>query len=373
MSTVRAWLPGPLDRAMQRAIERLAQTEGVVHVALMPDAHLAEEVCVGTVVATEDHLFPDAVGGDVGCGMCAFALDADADRIDERAASALFDALERSVPILKHRSRALPAWPAELSPEQLADPALARTAEREGLRQLGTLGRGNHFVELQRDDAGRLFAMIHSGSRAMGGAIRARALARCERAATGLAFLRDGSDEGRAYLAAVEWGRAYARASRRRIAEALALALERELGAEVDDSTWIEVDHNHVARETHLGRALWVHRKGAMHAPEGALGVIPGSMGSASYHVEGRGCEEALASCSHGAGRAMSRSEARRRVGLDRLLRETRGVWIDHRLAHRLREEAPSAYKDVGAVMKAQRELTRIVRRLLPVLVYKGA
>lgn len=156
------------------------------------------------------------------------------------------------------------------------------------------------------------------------------------------------------------------------IADALCAALA-DLAIEADRSTWIEVDHNHVQRETHFGRALWVHRKGAMHAAEGALGVIPGSMGSASYHVEGRGLPEALASCSHGAGRAMSRSEARQRIGLDRLLRETRGVWIDRRLAPRLREEAPSAYKDVGEVMRAQRELTRIVRRLTPVLVYKGA
>ena len=384
---------------MRRAVERLGRSEGVVHIALMPDAHLAEHVCVGTVVATSDRLIPDAVGGDAGCGMAALRFDCDADRIDATVAARIFDELEARVPILKHR--APQSWPDELATGAL-EPSLARMAEREGRRQLGTLGRGNHFIELQRDDhlgrsaprrhpdtcerqqvsayrhsaalldQGALWAMIHTGSRAMGGAIRERFLKRAQADRSGLRFLRADSDDGAAYLRAIEWARAYAAFSRRTIGDHVRAILQDVLGAEPDESSWIDVDHNHVRRETHLSRELWVHRKGAMHAPAGALGIIPGSMGSASFHVEGRGLPEALASCSHGAGRAMSRTEARKQIGLARLLRETRGVWIDRRVAAHLREEAPSAYKDVGAVMRAQRELVRIVRRLSPVLVYKG-
>ena len=144
-------------------------------------------------------------------------------------------------------------------------------------------------------------------------------------------------------------------------------------GALPDEASRVEIDHNHVRLERHGGRALWVHRKGAMGLAAGEPGVVPGSMGSPSFHVEGRGHDDALGSSAHGAGRALSRSEARRRIGARQLLREASGVWFDHRLAERLREEAPSAYKDIGAVMRAQRDLVRVVRRLTPVLAYKAA
>lgn len=144
-------------------------------------------------------------------------------------------------------------------------------------------------------------------------------------------------------------------------------------GVGADSSSRIEVDHNHVRRESHDDGLLWVHRKGAMGLVMGEPGVVPGSMGSESFHVEGRGHADAMCSSAHGAGRELSRSEARKRIAKRQLLREARGVWFDHRLADRLREEAPSAYKDIGAVMRAQQKLVRIVRRLRPVLVYKAA
>jgi tRNA-splicing ligase RtcB len=362
---IKAWLPGPIDRDMERAVDRLARTEGVVHVALMPDAHLAEDVCVGTVLAA-DRVFPQAVGGDIGCGMSAIRFDAAADRIDdEHSARAIFDAIGSRIPIAKHHT--LPSWGA-IDPSALSHRSLVKHAERDGIRELGTVGRGNHFVELQRDEAGDLWAMIHTGSRAMGPAIRDHHTRGAPRAGK-LAYLDDPS----AYLGDVAWARAYARESRRRIAGELAAILRELFSIERDEREAIDVDHNHVAREPCFGRELWVHRKGAMSAPEGAPGVIPGSMGTASYHVEGRGHPDALSSCSHGAGRSMSRGLARRAISVSRLFDETRGIWIDPRVAARLSEEAPSAYKDIGKVMKAQRDLVRIVRRLTPVLVYKGA
>ena len=147
-------------------------------------------------------------------------------------------------------------------------------AERDGRRQLGTLGRGNHFVELQREDQGALWAMIHTGSRAMGGAIRERFLKRAETDRSGLRFLHADTDDGAAYLRAIEWARAYAAVSRRTIADRLRAILHDVLGAEPDESSWIDVDHNHVRSETHLSRVLWVHRKGAMHAPAGAFDTL---------------------------------------------------------------------------------------------------
>jgi tRNA-splicing ligase RtcB len=154
--------------------------------------------------------------------------------------------------------------------------------------------------------------------------------------------------------------------------DAAAGAVADLFGARPVEGSFFSCDHNHVRRETHFGQALWVHRKGAMSAASGELGVLPGSMGTETFHVEGRGCADALCSSAHGAGRAMSRDEARRKVSVRELERQLRRVWFDPRAAPALREEAPSAYKDVRAVLRAQRELTRIVRRLRPVLCYKG-
>jgi tRNA-splicing ligase RtcB len=231
--------------------------------------------------------------------------------------------------------------------------------------ELGTLGRGNHFLELQRDDSDRLWIILHSGSRAMGPAIRKHHESRAK-------TIVAETEAGGAYVADLQWAIAYARANRARMLEH-AIDLMREVfGALPDESTRIECDHNHVRREVHGDRSLWVHRKGALSIPAGALGVVPGSMGSASFHVEGRGCLPALCSCAHGAGRAMSRGEAKRRITLRQLDRETKGVWFDRRIAKRLVEEAPSAYKDISTVMRAQQDLVRVVRKLEPLLVYKG-
>jgi tRNA-splicing ligase RtcB len=236
---------------------------------------------------------------------------------------------------------------------------------------MGTLGRGNHFVELQADEAGQLWLMLHSGSRAMGQAIRDHHLARGSPAG-GLRFLDANSPDGQAYLADVEWALDYAEANRLAMLAAVRELIEQVLGVRAEMASYVSCDHNHVRRETHAGETFWVHRKGAMSAREGERGVIPGSMGSLSFHVEGRGCTAALSSSAHGAGRRLSRTDARRTLSARDVTRELRGVWFDHRIAAGLREEAPSAYKDVEAVMRAQHDLVRVVRRLRPILSFKG-
>jgi tRNA-splicing ligase RtcB len=168
------------------------------------------------------------------------------------------------------------------------------------------------------------------------------------------------------------WALDYADASRLAMVHAACDVLARVLGVQAEEGTFVSCHHNHVRRETHFGEPLWVHRKGAMSAAAGEPGLIPGSMGTHSYHVEGRGCEESLASSAHGAGRRLSRTDARRTLSTRDVGRELRGVWFDHRLAPGLREEAPSAYKDIDDVLRAQRDLVRIVRRLRPVLSFKG-
>ena len=368
------WAEGPLPQDVVSALERLARSDDVQRIAVMPDVHLSADVCVGTVVATRRVLYPNAVGGDIGCGVAALAFEAEARLLDdERAAAVVLAGLYRAIPLTRHgRSRA-PSLPADLESRPLSAPRLEALRRKEAALQLGTLGSGNHFVELQTDETGRLWLMLHSGSRAIGQAIRDHHQATAIAGRSGLRFLEADSREGQAYLADMHWALDYADASRLAMVTAVRDVLERVLGISADEASYVACNHNHVRLETHGDERLLVHRKGAISAADGEDGLVPGSMGTRSYHVEGRGCAEALCSSAHGAGRRLSRTDARRALSARDVTHELRGVWFDHRLAARLREEAPSAYKDIDGVLRAQAELVRIVRRLRPVLSFKGA
>jgi tRNA-splicing ligase RtcB len=359
---------------VEAAIRRLADSDDVRHVAVMPDVHLAADVCVGMVVATANALYPNAVGGDIGCGVAAIAFDGEAAVLDnERDAAAILAGLYRQIPLIRHSRKGGPRLPAALDEAHLSSPRLDGLKLSEGSLQIGTLGRGNHFVELQADETGRLWLMVHSGSRGMGQAIRDHHVGQCSAGRSGLRFLSADSPAGRAYLQDLTWALDYAEVSRSAMVQAVRDVVEDVLGTVADEASYVSCNHNHVRRESHFGEPLWVHRKGAMSAAKGERGLIPGSMGTHSFHVEGRGCEEALTSSAHGAGRRLSRTEARRSLSAKEVTRELRGVWFDHRLAPRLREEAPSAYKDIDGVLRAQHELVRIVRKLRPLLCFKGA
>ena len=265
--------------------------------------------------------------------------------------------LVRTVPILRHPS----AQPLPVDPAALSTPRLARLAARDGAHQFGTLGRGNHFLEIQADDRARLWIMVHTGSRAVGPAIQDH----CE-----WEPLDAHSEEGAAYLRDVGWAERYAAHSRQRLLVEAAKGLAAVLGTRPEPDTYVDCSHNHVREEAHGGRTLWVHRKGAMPAALGECGLIPGSMGSPSFHVVGKGHRDALASSSHGAGRVMSRTEARQRLRRRDVRRQLGRV--AYRDGPQLVEEAPGAYRDIGKVMRAQRELVRIVRRVQPLIVHKG-
>ncbi len=375
------WVAEPPPPEVEAQLAKLRRTDDVQRIAVMPDVHLGSDACVGSVVATSRLLYPSAVGGDLGCGMAALRFDGTAELLaDRERAARLLNALGRRVPAaVGSRSSGAAAERAggelwrELGATPLSSNPLERFRRHTAAAQLGTLGGGNHFVELQSDEEGRLWMMLHSGSRGIGQEILQRHVARAPRGETGLPFLEAESEAGQSYLADLSWGLRYAEANRRVMALATAEVVTDVLGAAPVEESWFTCHHNYIRHEAHEGTALWVHRKGAISAHAGELGIIPGSMGTPSYHVEGRGHGAALCSSSHGAGRCMSRAEARRSISTRKLEGEMKAVWFDHRKAEQLRDEAPSAYKDIGAVMRAQRELTRIVRRLHPLLSYKGA
>ncbi|SFI49120.1 RtcB family protein [Planctomicrobium piriforme] len=370
-SSLFTCLAEPLLPEVVESVDRLRRADDVIYVALMPDVHLAAEVCVGSVVATRKRIYPAAVGSDIGCGMAAVAVQCDATLLEnERAAASLLANLYQQVPANKHRSRQ--PLPAALSERELSDRRLNKLAQRDGCIQLGTLGRGNHFLEFQADEQGGLWVMVHSGSRSMGQAITAHHLQQCDGASQGLKSLSAETSSGLAYLSDVEWARTYAAENRLAMLRAVDCILQSSFSTALDWETLIHTDHDHVQLESHFGQDVWVHRKGAQPAALGQPGIIPGSMGAPSYHVVGRGCAESLMSCSHGAGRRLSRFAARRTISSRELERQVRGLWYDHRRTEQLRDEAPSSYKDIEDIMRAQKNLVRIVRKLQPVLSYKG-
>jgi tRNA-splicing ligase RtcB (3'-phosphate/5'-hydroxy nucleic acid ligase) len=368
---VNTWLCHPLDNAERATLDRLSKLEDVVKIAAMPDVHVAADACVGTAVATKHLVYPGLVGGDIGCGMLAVAFDSSAHRFDRGAGRGKFAAevltmLRNTIPGSRRNRRHVLPWPDKLDPHQLSHDSLKAYTKSEAPLQLGTLGGGNHFVELQRDEADdRLWLMIHSGSRGLGQMIRNHHLSVAK--STGVTWLDTRQLEGQAYLNDVEFARAYASANRVEMANLTA----RAVGSDLEESTLIHLDHNHVEPQMIDDEALLVHRKGAQPARLNQMGVLPGSMGTLSYHVCGRGVAASLWSSAHGAGRQLSRTQAREKFTNADVKYQLSGVWFDPSQTKALREESPRAYKDVRAVAKAQAELADVVRTLRPVLGFK--
>lgn len=367
------WLVEPLAPEVAASLRRIQALDDVQYVAVMPDVHLASDVCIGVALATTELIYPAAVGADIGCGMTAVRLDANAELLEsEQAAAAVLAGLYRHVPWNRHSQATQPDLPAELANASLSDPRLEQLRRRDGRVQFGTLGRGNHFLELQADQAGQLWALVHSGSRAMGQVITAFHLRNPDAQSGGLACLLASESAGQAYLHDVAWALRYAEQSRLAMLQAVERLFTERFAVSVDWSTLIQSHHNHVRYEEHFGQRWLVHRKGAQSAQADEPGILPGSMGAVSFHIAGRGCAAALCSSAHGAGRKLSRTEAVKRISSRHLQQQLGRIWFDHRRAEQLREEAPAAYKDIRAVQRAQAELTKVVRELRPVLSYKG-
>jgi len=349
------------------------------HVALMPDAHVGFGMPIGGVLAARGQVIPHAVGLDIGCGMRAWRTNIPAQQL-RPVRDAILNDIQRSVPQgfeWHHESQAERTDLFDRVPDV---PAL--TAERaKAERQLGTLGGGNHFVELSVDSAGVVWAMIHSGSRNVGKQMAEHydRLARDENRRSGsgvplewgLAHLEIDSEAGAEYLEVMNWCLAFARENRRLMADAVQRALSRRFpGVEPADA--VDVHHNYAAAEEHLGELVIVHRKGAVRA-QGTV-VVPGSMGTASYLGEGLENPDAFESCSHGAGRALGRREAVRTIPRERVLAELREADVRLFKAKKrdLAEEAPEAYKDIDQVLGWQGDLVTPRIKLVPIGVVKG-
>ncbi|MBL9150437.1 MAG: RtcB family protein [Phycisphaerae bacterium] len=364
-----AWTVDGIPADAKRALERIRRSDDVERVAVLPDVHVAGETCVGVAAATTRLLYPALVGQDIGCGLATIAFDAEATSLDGHRET-LLRALLDAVPIIQHRSGE--ATLEHVDPTALSDRSLATLSRRDGAREFGTLGRGNHFVEFERDAEDRLWLLVHSGSRVMGEAITRLHVARAEPRRGGLVALDATTDAGAAYASDVAWARAFARESRRRMLLRVSSLVRASLGVAADDATHFDCDHNHVASVTVDGRALLVHRKGASSAALGEPALIPGAMGRESMHVTGRGVDASLHSSSHGAGRVMSRGRARHAIAPRALDASLASVTVARSIRGRLAEESAPAYRDIQAVMRAQRELVRTVRVVRGFVVHRA-
>lgn len=357
---------------------RLSIVEG--HVALMPDAHLGIGATVGSVIPTKNAVIPAAVGVDIGCGMIAAELDVVEDQLPD-SLEPLLTRIERAIPAGVGRghdtiARNADAWLAAHRPAtELATAQVTKVA-----KQFGTLGSGNHFVELCIDERARVWIVLHSGSRGIGNKLAtmhintARQLAKdleLRLEDPDLAYFVEGTPEFGAYIADMLWAQEYARANRDQMMDN-AMREVFEFFGFGRETQRINCHHNFTQREVHDGNELWITRKGAIKADTGDLGVIPGSMGTRSYIVRGKGNPESFTSCSHGAGRRHSRTKAKKLFSAADLAEQMKGkVWLAAR-AESLVDEIPSAYKDIDVVMADQADLVEVVHTLHQVLNYKG-
>lgn len=358
------------------------------HVAAMPDVHMGIGATVGSVIATREAIIPAAVGVDIGCGMSAARLSLNAEQLPD-SLKRVRAAIEKAVPVgfNQHRSPTVKAREVSLLSRDLAlivdrHPDIQKMQKRfdeTWARQLGSLGGGNHFIELCLDEADDVWIMLHSGSRGIGNAIGRYFIALAKQDMSkhlsnlpdkDLAYFREGAAHFDDYVEAVLWAQEYARRNRDEMMRLIVKALEPELPTFTVTRSAINCHHNYVAEETHFGMRVFVTRKGAIRAGREDLGIIPGSMGACSYIVRGRGNGDAFESCAHGAGRRMSRSRARREFDIDMLRRQTRGV--ECRIHKSVLDESPGAYKDIDAVMANQSDLVDIEHRLKQIVCVKG-
>lgn len=355
-------------------------------VACMPDVHAGIGSTVGTVIATDKAIIPAAVGVDIGCGMNAVRLSLKASDLPE-SLKTIRDQIERDVPLGAGGAHDHTTDTGAMSAEQ--ERAVVHAVfggnwdkfHAKAGAQMGTLGSGNHFIELCIDENQDVWIMLHSGSRGVGNMIGKFYIEKAKRQMErffinlpdgDLAYLPEDTEDFDAYMAAVEWAQAYALENRRQMMIKVIAALRRHIPVEFTiTQEAINCHHNYVARESHFGKNLWVTRKGAIRAREGDLGIIPGSMGQRSYIVRGKGDLQSYCSCSHGAGRKMSRTEARRRFSLTDLVEQTQGV--ECRKDDAVLDEIPGSYKDIDVVMDNQRDLVDVVHVLKQILCVKGA
>jgi tRNA-splicing ligase RtcB (3'-phosphate/5'-hydroxy nucleic acid ligase) len=383
---IRLWAPlSEVDTAALQQLKRIAGLPWVAHhVAVMPDVHLGKGATVGSVVALRGAVAPAAVGVDIGCGMAALHTNLSASDLPDDL-KPLRLAIEEAIPVgrgqhasdawdaltpdLGARARALLARFGELDP-------VVQSLQRRARQQLGTLGGGNHFIELCLDQSAAVWVMLHSGSRHIGAALAEHHMERARKLFHNrdlpdpdLGVFLAGTPKFDAYRRDLFWAQEYAALNRAVMLEHVAAVLRRHW-QHVQFGNLVSCHHNYVAEEMHFGEELLITRKGAIRAGQGELGIIPGSMGAKSFIVRGKGSPWSFESASHGAGRRLSRSQARKSLTLADLERQTEGV--ECRKDAGVLDEAPGAYKKIEAVMAQQEDLVEVVAELKQVLCVKG-
>ncbi|MBR4737720.1 MAG: RtcB family protein [Rhodocyclaceae bacterium] len=378
-----------VDEQSKRQLANLASLPFIHHhVAAMPDVHVGIGATIGSVIATHKAIIPAAVGVDIGCGMVACRLSLSANELDEKALKGVFDQISRDVPVgraIHNNRRAFEeaAQPFAVGLDRILEkhPMLQKTicGTTKWVKQLGTLGGGNHFIELCLDEENQVWVMLHSGSRGIGNAMAEYfiALARKDMERWmiqlpdhNLAYFPEGTEHFDDYVEAVHWAQEYALQNRRCMVELVLAALRRHLPPFEVSGEVVNCHHNYVAREFHFGEDVWVTRKGAIRAGAGDLGIIPGSMGARSYIVRGLGNAESFCSSAHGAGRRMSRTAAEKQFTESDMVQQTEGVIC--RKDKGVIDEIPGAYKDIDTVMENQRDLTETVHTLKQLVCVKG-
>jgi len=377
-----SWCEDVDDGAMEQAVNAAMHPASFHHVALMPDCHRGFGVPIGSVFACRDAVIPSAVGVDIGCGMAAVGTG-----LTELGKDTILDIireLKRSIPMGFNHHKEDQEWDGF---DEAPDIKVVKDNISSAKRQLGTLGGGNHFLEIQEDSNGTVWLMLHSGSRNFGYKIAKEfnniAMKKCAmwhselppgKGEDSLSFLPIGSKEATQYIEAMNFALRFAQENRNRMMEIFKKTVNDMTGASFKDT--INIHHNFAILENHFGKNVWVHRKGATQARKGQLGIIPGSMGTQSFIVEGLGNPESFESCSHGAGRASGRAEFCRTHTVEECDDDMKDVvfdgWGKTRKGALDISEAPKAYKDIHKVIDAQNDLVKVVVTLNPLGVVKG-
>lgn len=387
---VKVWSPlTSVEGAALQQLKNMATLPFVFkHVAAMPDVHLGIGATVGSVVATQGAVIPAAVGVDIGCGMMAVQVKADLHQVKDQVKK-IRHAIERVVPAGFDENRNLlkdaekwKGWSrwSELHAVQERNKG-GKDLYKKARHQLGSLGGGNHFVELCEDKDGGFWVMLHSGSRGIGNQVarmhieKAKSLIRelsLKLPDPDLAYFTENTKEYKSYLQDLMWCQNYARENREIMMARILSEISRVIGSEepLEKIREVNCHHNYAAMENHYGENVLVTRKGAVRAQKGELGIIPGSMGTRSYIVEGLGNPASFQSCSHGAGRRMSRNQAKKSFTLKDLRAQTEGV--ECRKDQGVLDEIPGAYKDIDEVMENQKDLVRVVAQLKQFMCVKG-
>lgn len=386
---IKSWCDNPEEGAIQQA-RNVANLPFVVRqVVLLSDCHQGYGVPIGCVFGTKDVIIVNAVGVDIGCGVLAVKTNLHISWIGRETLKKIMGDIRKMVPVgfAKHNSNQ--EMPIKLE-EDLEDYLLkdlnliVHREYQKSKKQLGTLGGGNHFIEIQRDQNGYVWFMLHSGSRNVGKQVadyynkKAKELNEKWFSSVDpkydLAFLHIDDETGLNYLREMQWCLDFAQANRNLMADRIKEAFIDNFGdfpIEFEES--INIHHNYAVIENHFGQNLWVHRKGATSARKGELGIIPGSQGTASYIVKGLGNKESFQSCSHGAGRKMSRTRAQKDLDLEEEQRKLEDKGVIHAIRNKKDlDEASGAYKDIDIVMEEQKDLVEIVEKLEPIGVIKG-